>query len=98
MSLLPHIIMALMVQAAVGLLTRNWWAGAAVASTYFIGREIAQAEYRWIEQFGDGLRANMPWWAPLDPRVWTTPDPWWDWIGPVVATCIVAWIMGRRSR
>ena len=26
-------------------------------------RELAQAEYRWIEQFGAGVRANMPWWA-----------------------------------
>ena len=96
MNFLPHIIMALAAQAAIGLLTQRWWAGAAVASVYFIGREIAQAEYRWIEQFGDGLRANMPWWAPLDLRVWAKADAWLDWIGPVVATGIVAWIVTRR--
>lgn len=98
MNVLPHIIMALAAQLAVGVLLRNWWAGAAVASVYFVGREIAQAEYRWIEQFGDGLRANMPWWAPLDLRVWDKADQWLDWIGPVVATCIVAWVMTQRKR
>lgn len=96
MDFLPHIIMAVITQAAVGLLTRNWWAGAAVASAYFIGREVAQAEYRWIEHFGEGLRANMPWWAPLDLRVWAKLDPWLDWIGPVVATCSVAVVIARR--
>jgi hypothetical protein len=28
---------------------------------FFCGREHAQAEYRWIERFGNGLRSNMPW-------------------------------------
>ena len=92
MIYLQHIIMALVAQAIVGLLTGNWWAGAALSSAYFIGREVAQAEYRWIERFGGGLRANMPWWGRLDPRVWPKLDQWLDWIGPVVATVIVALI------
>lgn len=92
MIYLQHIIMALVAQAVVGLLTGNWWAGAALGSAYFIGREVAQAEYRWIEQFGAGLRANMPWWGRLDPRVWPKLDQWLDWMGPVVATVIVALI------
>ena len=90
MIYLQHIVMALTAQAIVGLLTGNWWAGAALGSAYFIGREVAQAEYRWIEQFGAGLRANMPWWGRLDRRVWPKLDQWLDWIGPVVATVIVA--------
>lgn len=96
MNYVEHALLALAVQALVGRLTGNWWAGAALASAYFIGREAAQAEYRWIEHFGHGLRANMPWWGPFDLRVWTQPDQWIDWIGPLVATCTMAWFVNRR--
>lgn len=96
MNFIEHIILALVVQALVGRHTGNWWAGAALASAYFLGREVAQAEYRWIELYGHGLRANMPWWAPFDLRVWRRLDQWIDWIGPVVATCALAWRAGRR--
>jgi len=96
MMYFEHAIAALIVQALIARLTRNWWAGAGVASAYFLGREIAQAEYRWIEQFGAHLRANMPWWGPLDLRVWPKLDQWIDWIGPIIATTLVAWTMTRR--
>ncbi|MNR58175.1 hypothetical protein D3C85_1791080 [compost metagenome] len=54
-----------------GLVTGNWWIGAALACTWWLAREHTQAEYRWIEQFGQGLRAHMPWWGGFDPRAWT---------------------------
>ena len=34
-------------------------------------REVTQAEYRWIEKYGKGKRANMPWWGGFDPKAWT---------------------------
>lgn len=95
MTYIEHVAMALILQAAVSLLVGNWWAGAAVASAYFLGREVAQAEYRWIELYGEGLRANMPWWGPFDLRVWSKLDQWIDWIGPVVATCALARFIER---
>jgi hypothetical protein len=98
MIYLQHIIVALIIQAVVGLLTKNWWAGAAIASAYFIGREFAQAEYRWIEHFGAGRRANMPWWGPFDLRVWVKLDQWVDWIGPIIVTVGVALLARRRAR
>lgn len=98
MNLIEHAIAALLIQALIGLITRNWWAGAALACGYFIGRELAQAEYRWIEQFGQGLRANMPWWGVFDGRVWDNADRLADLIGPVLATVPVAWVIGRRKR
>lgn len=91
-----HIILALAMQATIRRLGGNWWMGAGIASAYFIGRELAQAEYRWIEHFGNGLRANMPWWGPLDLRVWTTLDQWVDWLGPLVATFSLALFATRR--
>ena len=98
MGMLEHAIAALIVQAAIGLATRNWWAGAALPSGYFLGREIAQAEYRWIEQFGEGLRANLPWWGALDGRVWPRPDQTADWLLPILVTMGVAWVIDRRRR
>lgn len=98
MGLVEHALAALVIQALIGLATRNWWAGAALACGYFIGREVAQAEYRWIEQFGQGLRANMPWWGTFDGRVWPKADQWADFVGPVIATVPVALAMGRRQK
>lgn len=98
MPFIEHALVALAIQLAVGLWTRNWWAGAALACGYFIGREMAQAEYRWIELFGAGLRGNMPWWAVFDPRAWPRPDQLADLAGPIVVTVPVAIAMERRDR
>jgi hypothetical protein len=96
MHYFEHAVIALILQVIIARMTGNWWAAAGIASAYFIGREIAQAEYRWIEHYGAHLRAHMPWWGPLDPRVWTKLDAWVDWIGPLVATCSLAAWMTRR--
>lgn len=97
MEFVEHAIVALTIQIAIGLTTRNWWAGALLASGYFIGRELAQAEYRWIEQFGEGLRANAPWWAAFDRKVWPRADQVADIVGPIAATGILAVVMQRRE-
>ena len=96
MNLIEHAVLALAVQALLRLLTGSWWISAAAASAYFLGREAAQAEYRWIETFGAGLRANMPWWGPFDLRVWPKLDQWADWIAPLLATHTLAYAMHRR--
>ena len=96
--MIPHIAVALLTQAAVALPLRSWAAGAVAASSWAISREFTQAEYRWIEQFGAGRRANMPWWGGLDPAVWQRADPWLDWIVPMLAVTGVALAMNRRSR
>lgn len=97
MALLEHTLIAVAAQICIGLTTRKWWAGACLTSGYFLGREIAQAEYRWIEEFGDGLRINLPWWGAADPRVWSTADQLADWLGPVLATTMIAWVMTDRQ-
>jgi hypothetical protein len=96
MVLFEHALAAVAIQAVIGRLTGNWWIGAALASGYFLGREVAQAEYRWIEQFGEGLRANLPWWGVADARLWVQPEQVADWLGPVLATSLVAMIAGRK--
>lgn len=86
---LPHAAVAIWSQLAVLLITGSIVAGAAFASALFIGREHAQAEYRWIERFGGGLRANMPWWGGFDPKVWSA-GSLGDVLLPVLAVCTMA--------
>ena len=83
-----HAAISLVIQALVGLLTGNWWLGGLLACTWWIAREHTQAEYRWIEKYGQGKRANMPEWAGFDYRVWNVPSLL-DFIAPVVACSIV---------
>lgn len=95
---LQHTLIALGVMAAiliVGLLFNSshgqlWLGlGGGVGIGIFLGREHAQAEYRWISQFGGGQRANMPWWGAFDVRVWQELDPWLDWLAPLVCITLV---------
>ncbi|QIL02383.1 hypothetical protein G7078_05980 [Sphingomonas sinipercae] len=93
--MLAHIVIALLIQAAVALPLRNWWAGAAAACAWAIAREVTQAEYRWIERFGAGVRANMPWHGGFDPRVWSA-DALADWLVPSLVVIAVALLARRR--
>lgn len=52
-------------------------------ASFYIGREHAQAEYRWIESFGYGKRRNMPWWGGFDYRVWNA-GSLLDWVMPIL--------------
>lgn len=73
-----------------GLAVAGWLVGAALAAGVFLGREHAQAEYRWIETFGSHRRAYLPWWGGFDLRVWSHIDSWLDWIVPTIAVLIAA--------
>lgn len=84
-----HAVLAVMLQVLLGMLTGRWRMAAVASSTFFIGREIAQAEYRWIAAYGAGKRANMPWWGGLDPAAWTAKSVI-DVALPVFATAVIA--------
>ena len=60
-----------------------------MAVVFFLGREITQAEYKWIERYGFGKRANMPWYGSLDPSVWDVHSFWWNLILPILVAIIV---------
>lgn len=38
-------------------------------SAFYAGREVAQAEYRYIQSHG-GHRADCPWWCGFIPSAW----------------------------
>lgn len=88
---MTHAAITLAVQLAGWALLGAWWPGAMVAAGY-IGREHAQAEYRWIERFGGGKRANMPWWGGFDPKVWSFKSLT-DWLLPVAVVGVFIWRM-----
>lgn len=92
---LIHAAIAVAAQVLVGLLTGNWWLGGALACLWWIAREHTQAEYRWIEEFGRGMRANMPQWGGFDPRIWNVPSVL-DWLVPVIA-CLLIYALMRNK-
>ena len=95
--MIVHILLAVMIQLIVAIPCRSLLAGAAAASAWAVSREITQAEYRWIEHYGEGLRANMPWWGGLDQRVWQYPDPWLDWFIPSLAVLAIAFLAKKMA-
>ena len=93
LSPLYHSIAAVALQCAVGLMFGDWFMGGALGCLWFIAREHTQAEYRWIAEFGNGKRANMPWWGGFDPRSWDTASML-DWLVPVVVCLLVYLVAG----
>jgi hypothetical protein len=87
---LEHTLISLGLQIILFFIFSSWWIGAILASGIFIGREYAQAEYRWIAQFGNGLRENMRWDDPLDPKVWNFHNFFWNMVLPIICVFTVA--------
>jgi hypothetical protein len=86
-----HILVTAIIQIAVGVATGNWWIGGLAVVSLYLGREHAQAEYRWIERYTlDKLRASMPWWGGFDLRVWDTFPRRLGLVGPVLVAIIIA--------
>ena len=69
-----------------------------IVAMFFVGREHAQAEYRWIEHYGKGLRANMPWWATLDKRVWDFHSWFWNLTLPIAVAIITSFLMATNFK
>lgn len=89
-----HAAVAVAVQVAVGLALGDWISGGVAACVWWLAREHTQAEYRWIEKFGKGLRANMPQWGGFDYRVWNTASAL-DFVAPVIACAGIYYIQGQ---
>jgi len=92
-TILQHTLIALAC-TGIGWLSGNPFAGACFGVALFIGREHAQAEYRWIERYGNDKRANLPIWGGFDSRVWDMGSVL-DWSVPLLACVILGWLIGR---
>ena len=83
-----HACAAVAVQCIFGLMLGDWHSGAVLGCLWFIAREQTQAEYRWIAEFGNRRRENMPWWGGFAIRTWDMPSLL-DMLVPVVACALV---------
>lgn len=81
---LEHTICALLMQAAIGLISGNWLAGACFGAAFFIGREHAQAEAK-VRKEG---WAKYPEFECFAPRYWSL-DAVLDFVIPAVAVALV---------
>jgi hypothetical protein len=88
-----HIIPAVIIQLLLSPI--DWWFGALFASGYYLGREMAQAEYRVIQQYYDGRRSKMPWYGAFEARAWDR-KALLDWVLPTIVTMIIATFMGLK--
>jgi hypothetical protein len=83
-----HPVIAVALQLIAWHFTGNMWYGVCLSALY-VGRENAQAEYKWIERYGGGKRANMPFWGAFSPKVWDLKSIT-DVLLPVLATTVLA--------
>jgi hypothetical protein len=81
-----HAAYALLMMLFFGLLTGDWWVGAAFGAAFFVGIEHAQAEDK-VRKEG---WAKHPYFEVfLSSRYWSL-DAMLDWIFPTVAVVIAA--------
>jgi len=59
-------------------------------SAFWLGREIAQAEYRYIEQSETRRRADMPWNAIFKKKSWTRKSILIDFVIPTIGAFVLA--------
>lgn len=83
-----HGLIAVALQLVLLGLTGNAWYGVGT-SLFYAGRELAQAEYRWINTYGAGKRANMPITGQFDPHIWSWKSVT-DLALPILATLTLA--------
>lgn len=85
-SALVHAAFALVFQLFIGLLTGNWWAGAALGIGWFWSREHAQRQYKLAA--GTSIKRLAPW-EGMDVRNWNR-DAILDAVAPTLAVIGVA--------
>lgn len=64
-------------------------------AVFYISREFAQAEYRYVLSFCNGSFATMPTFAGFYPVVWNTKSML-DWILPLTVS-LLFWLIAEKS-
>ncbi len=93
-SHLEHALYALGMQLIVAFATGSLWMGAIFASAFFLGREHAQAESRYLRA---STGRKWPELHALHPRWWNI-DSVLDWVVPVVVVAAIASLAQLASR
>jgi hypothetical protein len=87
---LKHAAFAFAAQLIIGLATSELVLAGMVGCGFFVGREHAQAEYRWIEKYGQWRRYNLRWHNVFDKRIWDVHSFWWNLTFPIIVVAAVA--------
>jgi hypothetical protein len=90
---IEHTLYALAIQFALFLLIpHNFFVGFIAATFFFAGREIAQAEYRYMKLYTNGKRnEDMRWWkAFFTTKVWNLQSLFYDLFLPALVTVSIS--------
>lgn len=71
------------------------WLGWFTAACACVMREVTQQEYRWIEAFGHGRRANMPVLEGLKVWEWNAHSQA-ETLAALLVPALLAWLMSMR--
>lgn len=66
-----------------------------LGAAFYMGRELAQAEYRYIQANG-GQRDEVPWYCGFLPEAWNKKGVL-DWVGPLALAVLYELISGRAN-
>jgi hypothetical protein len=89
MKEVKHALIAIAIQLIAGFAVGQWFVGGLIPSVFFVGREHAQAEYRWIEKYGQWRRYNLKWHHVFDKRIWNVHSFWWNLCAPICANVTI---------
>lgn len=77
------------IASGIGFYFGNAFLGGLTMTIFYVGRELTQAEYKWIKKYGQGKRKNMPWYGALYPSVWDTHSFWWNLTLPIIIVLVL---------
>jgi hypothetical protein len=92
---LSHLCVSIALQGLFFCVHGDLWLGAVAALFFYLGREIAQAEYRGIEGSPTKLRKDFPLLGGLYPKYWTRKAFFADLVIPSSLTILIAIICSR---
>ena len=87
-----HLATSLSLQGLFYVVHGNLWLGAVAGLFFYLGREIAQAEYRGIEASTTKLRKDFPLLGGFYPKYWSRKAFLGDLVIPALLTIIIAMI------
>ena len=87
---LSHLATSLILQGLFFCVHGDLWLGAAAGLFFYLGREIAQAEYRGIEASPTKLRKDFPLLGGFFPKYWTRKAFLADLAIPALLTITIA--------
>ena len=85
-----HIFIAAVIQGLCYVFCQDLWLGAVAGLFFYLGREIAQAEYRGIEASLTKLRKDFPLLGGFYPKYWTRKAFLADLVIPALLTITIA--------